>query len=79
MSTAETLADRAIELAGTGMDTDEAVQNLLDCCADKRVSVVMAKRSIEERLEGGADDPALTRAVDLLAETLQKGPWGEAA
>jgi hypothetical protein len=79
MSTAETLADRAIELAGTGMDTDEAVQGLLDCCADKHVSVVMAKRSIEERLETGADDPSLTRAVELLSETLHRGPWGEAA
>ncbi|HEY7283153.1 MAG TPA: hypothetical protein VID47_16325 [Actinomycetota bacterium] len=79
MSTAETLSDRAIELAGSGEDTDAAVAALLDCCADKRVSVVMAKRSIEERITEGAGDPALARAVELLDETLHRGPWGEAA
>ncbi len=79
MSTAETLSARALELAGGGMDTDEAVADLLGCCADKRVSVVMAKRSIEERMGEGADDPTLPRAVELLDETLHRGPWGEAA
>ena len=79
MSTAETLAERAIELAGSGMDTDAAVHDLLDCCADKRVSVVMAKRAIEERIEQGADDPTLPRAVEYLNETLHQGPWSEVA
>jgi hypothetical protein len=79
MSTAETLSARAIELADGGMDTDAAVADLLDCCADKRVSVVMAKRSIEERIAEGADDPTLARAVEFLDATLHRGPWGEAA
>ena len=59
--------------------TPMPVQDLLECCADKRVSVVMAKRSIEVRIEQGADDANLTRAVELLGETLHKGPWDEAA
>jgi len=85
MSTADTVAERAIELAGTGAETDDAVRDLLECCADKRVSVVMAKRHIEERMEesgdgeGGDGDPTLARAIEILGETLEKGPWGEAA
>lgn len=79
MSTAETLAERAVELAGAGTATDDAVRDLLDCCADKRVSVVMAKRSIEERLADAGEDPALSKAVEYLDETLHQGPWGAAA
>jgi hypothetical protein len=79
MSTAETLADRACDLAGAGADTDTAVRELLDCCADRRVSVVMARRSLVERLEGGGADPTLSRAVEILDETLRAGPWGEVA
>ena len=79
MSTAETLAERAIELAGTGAETDAAVQDLLECCADKRVSVVMARRAIEEKIQEGSDDPTLPRAVEYLGETLHQGPWDEVA
>ncbi|MFL5797123.1 MAG: hypothetical protein ACJ77A_04210 [Actinomycetota bacterium] len=78
MSTAETLVDRACELAGSGTDTDTAVRELLDCCADRRVSVVMARRSLEERM-GADEDPKLARAVEILGETLRAGPWGEVA
>jgi hypothetical protein len=81
MSTADTLAERAIELAGTDTETDDAVRDLLECCADSRVAVVMAKRHIEERVEesGDAEDPTLARAIGILGETLEKGPWDEAA
>jgi hypothetical protein len=79
MSTAEILAERAVELAGTDTDTDAGVQDLLECCADKRVSVVMAKRSIEERIGATGGDPSMARAVELLDETLHRGPWGDDA
>ena len=79
MSTAETLVDRACDLAGTGADTDTAVRELLDCCADRRVSVVMARRSLEERMRAEQQDPTLARAVEILDETLRAGPWGEVA
>jgi len=79
MSTADTLAERAVEQAAAGLDTDSAVGTLLECCADKRVSVVMAKRALEGRLQETGEDPTLTRAVELLNEVLVRGPWGEAA
>ena len=79
MSTAETLVERACDLARAGADTDTAVNELLDCCADRRVSVVMAKRSIEERMATEGEDATLPRAVEILDETLHRGPWGEAA
>jgi hypothetical protein len=78
MSTAETLVDRACDLAGAGADTDTAVRELLDCCADRRVSVVMARRSLEERMAAD-EDPTLVRAAEILEETLRAGPWGEVA
>ena len=67
MTTADQVRDRALDLARAGTDREDAVRDLLDCCGERRVSVVRARQELVER--GGADD-----AVSLLDEVLARFP-----
>lgn len=63
MTTTDTVVDRALLLASSDMDTEEAISDLEDCCGGRRVAVVMARQRLLEQDEqpGGTN-----RAVELL-------------
>jgi hypothetical protein len=67
MTTADQVRDRALRLVDQGVPREEAVQDLLDCCGDKRVSAVRAR---DELVEQGAPE----EAVELLKEVLTRFP-----
>ncbi len=72
MTTADEVRDRALALARAGSATEDAIGELLDCCGDKRVSVVLARREVLDRGEG--PDPVSERAGELLEEVLRRLP-----
>jgi hypothetical protein len=67
MTTADAVRDRALDLARAGTGREDAVRDLLDCCGERRVSVVRARQELVD--QGGADD-----AVSLLDEVLARFP-----
>jgi hypothetical protein len=67
MTTADQVKDRALDLAQMGTPEEEAIRDLLDCCGERRVSVVRARRELMD--QGDAD-----RAVRLLDEVLARFP-----
>jgi len=75
MTTAEQLEARARELAEQGADIDQGADDLLACCASKRVSVVVARGHFGEALESDPNDDVARRAVELLDAALRRGDW----
>jgi hypothetical protein len=67
MTTADQVKDRALDLARRGTPEEEAILDLMDCCGEKRVSVVRARRELMD--QGGVD-----QAVRLLDEVLARLP-----
>jgi hypothetical protein len=67
VTTADKVKDRALDLAQAGTAREEAIRELLDCCGERRVSVVRARQELVDR--GGADD-----AVSLLDDVLARFP-----
>jgi hypothetical protein len=67
MTTADEVRDRAVDLVREGTERKQAVRDLMDCCGERRVSVVRARQELADR--GGADD-----AVSLLDEVLARFP-----
>ena len=72
MTTADQVMERALALARAGSETDQAARELMECCGDKRVSVVLARRSVSEQDDG--TDPMNERAGELLDEVLRRLP-----
>lgn len=75
MATADALIEKAMTHAGLRTERDEAVDDLLAVCGDNRVAVVRARREISERSEEEPGDTSVVRALELLDETLRRGPW----
>lgn len=75
MTTAERLESRARELAEEGVDIDQGADELLACCASKRVSVVVARGRFSEALENDPNDRTARRAVEMLDAALSRGDW----
>ena len=75
MTTAELLEQRARELAERGANVDEGAQELLECCASKRVSVVVARQHFQDEAERDPEDPIAPRALEMLDAALAKGNW----
>ena len=76
MTTATTVYETAMRLAASGTETDEAVEEILNCCGDKRVSVVLARQQLVEGLSTAADERVAVRAAELLDHTLERLPSG---
>ena len=72
MTTKTEVLERALDLARTDCSTDDAVRELLSCCGDKRVAVVLARREVLD--EGGGSDATKQRAGELLDEVLLRLP-----
>ena len=73
MTTADDVVERAMALATSGVNQEEGVNALLDCCAGRRVSVVLARRALQER-GGEALDPPTERALELIEGALAQLP-----
>lgn len=73
MTTAETVVERALDMARGDDDPDRAVTALLDTAGERRVAIVRARQLLEER-PGAGDDPAIVRASRLLDAALARIP-----
>jgi hypothetical protein len=73
MTTANDVMTRALALASTGADDEAAVGELMDCCHDNRVAVVMARRRVLEEGDG-QDAGHVARAAELLESVLARLP-----
>ncbi len=73
MTTAETVAERALDVARDDDDPDLAVATLLDVAGERRVAIVRARQLLEER-SGAAEDPTTARASQLLDAALARIP-----
>jgi hypothetical protein len=69
MTTAETVVERALDLARADDDPDRAVATLLDTAGDRRVAIVRARQLLDER-----EDPDAARASELLEAALARIP-----
>lgn len=74
MTSADSVRERALFLAVSGVDREEAVQELEASCAGRRVAVVRARQVIASSLEDEPDQPATTRAIELLDDLLARLP-----
>jgi hypothetical protein len=74
VATSEDVWKTALDLAERGEDTDTAVHELLACCGDHRVSVVVARQTLSDA--SGEDLPGtVSRAIELLDAVLERGSW----
>ena len=74
MATSEDVWQMALDLAERGEDTDTAVHELLACCGDHRVSVVVARQTLTGA--SGEEPPGtVARAIELLDTVLERGTW----
>jgi hypothetical protein len=72
MTTADEVRERALSLARAESATEDAIRELLGCCGDKRVSVVLARREVLGR--GDGPDAVSERAGEFLDEVLRRLP-----
>jgi FAD/FMN-containing dehydrogenase len=75
MTTSDELQERALALAQQNASTNDAVAELLACCADHRVPVVRARQGLAGRSAAAPQGEVVARAVALLEETLRRGSW----
>jgi hypothetical protein len=74
VATSEDVWQTALDLAERGEDTDTAIRELLACCGDHRVSVVVARQTLSGAT--GEDPPGnVSRAIELLDAVLERGSW----
>ena len=74
MTTADVVRDKAISLAQAETPTEEAVQDLLECCVEKRVPVVLARQQFLKDLLERPSDPVVNKAAELLDRVLERLP-----
>lgn len=74
MTTADTVREKALSLARAEAPSEEAIGELLDCCGERRVPVVLARQHFLKDLDEDSADPVVNRAVELLDGVLQRLP-----
>jgi hypothetical protein len=77
MTTADSIRERALSLARSGVERDEAIRELETSSGGSRVAVVRARQQLMPPSEEPADeagDPSAARAVELLDELLGRMP-----
>jgi hypothetical protein len=75
MATSDEVRATALSLAQSGTSADDAATQLLDCCAGRRVSVVMARQALQEEAIRNPDDESYGRAVEYLDKLLTEADW----
>jgi hypothetical protein len=76
VTTADVVRETALNLARAETPEDEAIRELLECCSERRVPVVLARQQFEKELEGEPVDPLVKRAAELLDGVLGRLPLG---
>jgi len=74
MTTGDVVRERALTLARSGTDRDQAVSELLTTCGGRRVAAVRARQQLLEELETEPNQPEATRAIEFLDEVLEGLP-----
>ena len=68
------MRERALALARSEKDREQAVSELLTSCEGRRVSAVRARQQLVGSLDREPNQPDATRAVELLDELLEGMP-----
>jgi len=74
MTTADDVRARAMTLAGSDIDMDEAIRELEMECAGRRVAAVRARQQVVAWLDSEPDQPVAMRAVELLDQVVLRLP-----
>jgi hypothetical protein len=74
MTTGDIVRERALELARTETDGEQAVSELLESCGGRRVPVVSARQHLIASLDSEPSPADAMRAVEFLDELLERLP-----
>jgi len=74
MTTADTVRERALELARARTDREQAVPELLTACGGRRVAAVRARQQLVTWLDSEPDQQDAMRAIGFLDELLKRLP-----
>jgi len=74
MTMADIVREKAINLAQAETPTEQAVRDLLECCTERRVPVVLARQQFLKDLVDRPSDPVVDRAAELLDQVLERLP-----
>ena len=74
MTTADDVRARAMTLAGSDIEVEEAIRELEAECAGKRVAAVRARQQVIAWLDSEPDQPVAMRAVELLDLVVSRLP-----
>jgi hypothetical protein len=72
MTTADSIRERALSLARSGVERDDAIRDLETASGGRRVAVVRARQQVMSASE--PDDQDAVRAVELLDALLGRMP-----
>ena len=74
MTTGDIVRERALELARTETDGEQAVSELLESCGGRRVPVVSARQHLIASLDSEPSPADAMRAIEFLDELLERLP-----
>jgi hypothetical protein len=74
MTTGDIVRERALELARSETDREQAVSELLRSCGGRRVAAVRARQQLVAWLDSEPDQRDTRRAIEFLDELLEKLP-----
>jgi hypothetical protein len=74
MTTADDVRERAISLARSNADPEDAVRELEACCGGRRVPAVRARQQVAAYLDSEPDQRAAMAAIGFLDELLERLP-----
>lgn len=74
MTTGDIVRERALELARSDTDREQAVSELLASCGGRRVAAVKARQQLVSWLDSESDQRDAMRAIEFLDELLVKLP-----
>jgi hypothetical protein len=74
MTTGDIVRERALALARSETDREQAVSELLTACGGRRVAAVRARQQVAASLDGESDREDVLRAIDYLDEVLTRLP-----
>lgn len=74
MTTGDIVRERALELARSETDREQAVSELLMTCGGRRVAAVRARQQLVAWLDSEPDQQDARRAIEFLDDLLEKLP-----
>jgi hypothetical protein len=74
MTTADTVRERALELARLQTSEEQAVSELLAACEGRRVAAVRARQQLDAWLNSEKDQLDAMRAIGFMDQVLERLP-----